>query len=579
MKTFVKKFKIVMITGLIGGYAFLSYSFVDNYFEVSKNLDIFATLFRELNIYYVDETNPGDLMKKGIDDMLSSLDPYTNYIPESEIEDYRYMTTGQYGGVGALIRQQGDYVVISEPYEGFPAQKADLRAGDKILKINDIDAKGKKTDDISKILKGQPSTAIKLIIEREGEKKPLEKVVNREEIKIKSVSYSGMISQNTGYIKLTGFTENAAGEVKEALLELKKNPELKSVVFDLRGNPGGLLKEAIDIVNIFEEKGTEIVSTRGKVKDWDKTHKALNTPVDLNIPMTILVDRGSASASEIVSGALQDLDRGVVIGQRSYGKGLVQQTRPLSYNAQLKVTVAKYYIPSGRCIQALDYSHRNDDGSVDKVPDSLISAFKTKNGRIVYDGGGVTPDVTVEARKYSNILASLVSKNLIFDYATKYRIAHPTIVAAKDFRLSDAEYDEFVAFLNGKEYDYTTKTEKKLEELKADAKADKTLDVINADLEALKAKIAHNKKDDLMKYKPEIKQFLEEEIASRYYFQNGRLEASMKDDDELKEALAVLNDNARYTKILTTVVKAEKPFYDSKREEELNKKRSGEGQN
>ncbi|MCE3280638.1 MAG: peptidase [Bacteroidetes bacterium] len=579
MKTFIKKFKLLFITGLIGGYAVLSYSFVDNYFEVSKNLDIFATLFRELNIYYVDETNPGDLMKKGIDDMLESLDPYTNFIPESEIEDYRYMTTGQYGGVGALIRQQGDYVVISEPYEGFPAQKADLRAGDKILKINDIDAKGKKTDDISKILKGQPSTSIKIVIEREGEKKPLEKVVNREEIKINSVSYSGMVSPTVGYIKLTGFTENAAGEVKEALLKLKKNPELKSIVFDLRGNPGGLLKEAIDIVNIFEEKGTEIVSTKGKVKDWDKMHKALNTPVDLTIPITVLVDRGSASAAEIVSGALQDLDRGVVIGQRSYGKGLVQQTRPLSYNAQLKVTVAKYYIPSGRCIQALDYSHRGEDGSVDKVPDSLISAFKTKNGRIVYDGGGVTPDVVLEPHKYSNILSSLVSKNLIFDFATKYRNLHASIPPAKEFSLTDAEFDEFVVFLTGKEYDYTTKTEKSLEDLKVNAKSEKALDDINADLEALKLKIMHNKKDDLVKYKHEIKQFLEEEIASRYYFQNGRLEASMKDDPELKEAIALLADNDKYAKILTTIGKAEKPFYDAKRQEELNKKGTSEGHN
>lgn len=576
MRKFIKKFRFVFLIAIIGGYAVISYSFVDNYFEVSKNLDIFATLFRELNIYYVDETNPGDLMKKGIDDMLESLDPYTNYIPESEIEDYRYMTTGQYGGVGALIHQQGDYVVISEPYEGFPAQKADLRAGDKILRINDVDAKGKKTDDISKILKGQPSTSIKLIVEREGEKKPLEKIVNREEIKIKSVSYEGMIAPGIGYIKLTGFTENAAQEVKDALVDLKKNPDLKSVVFDLRGNPGGLLKEAIDIVNIFEPRGTEIVSTRGKVKDWDKVHKALNEPVDLNIPMTVLVDRGSASAAEIVSGSLQDLDRGVVIGQRSYGKGLVQQTRPLSYNAQLKVTVAKYYIPSGRCIQALDYSHRNEDGSVDKVPDSLISAFRTKNGRIVYDGGGITPDVPVDAHKYSNILASLVTKNLIFDYATKYRATHDHIVAARDFKLTDAEYDDFVAFLNGKEYDYTTKTEKTLDELKASAKADNTLDGISADIDALKTKITHNKKDDVMKYKPEIKQFLEEEIASRYYFQNGRLEASMKDDDELKEAIAILNDNARYKQILTTIVKATKPFYEDNKQrlDEINKKRT-----
>lgn len=580
MKAVVKKFKLLIIAGLIGGYAIISYSFVDNYFEVSKNLDIFATLFRELNIYYVDETNPGDLMKKGIDDMLESLDPYTNYIPESEIEDYRYMTTGQYGGIGALIRQQGEYVVVSEPYEGFPAQKADLRAGDRILKINDIDTKGKKTEDISKYLKGQASTTLKLLIEREGEKKPIEKVISREEIKIKSVPYSGMLKNGIGYIKLTGFTENAAEEVKTALLDLKKNPELKSVVLDLRGNPGGLLKEAVDIVNIFVEKGTDVVSTRGKVKDWDKIHKALNSPVDLTIPVAVIVDRGSASASEIVSGSLQDLDRGVVVGQRSYGKGLVQQTRPLSYNAQLKVTVAKYYTPSGRCIQALDYSHRNEDGSVAKVPDSLITAFKTKNGRIVYDGGGVAPDITIEAQKYSSILASLVTKNLIFDYATKYRSAHPSIISAKEFKLSDAEYDEFLTYLNGKDYDYTTKTEKTIDELKADAKDDKNFDAISADIEALRAKIIHNKKEDLVKYGPEIRQFLEEEIASRYYFQNGRLEASFKDDKELKESIALLNDENRYKKILTTVVKADKPFNsDKEKQKNLRNYKSGVQEN
>ncbi len=573
-KSFAKKIKILFIATLFGAYAIVSYSFVDSYFEISKNLDIFATLFRELNIYYVDETNPGDLMKKGIDDMLESLDPYTNYIPESEIEDYRYMTTGQYGGIGALVRQDGDYVVISEPYEGFPAQKADLRAGDKILKINDIEVKGKKTDDISKFLKGQASTVIKLLIEREGEKKPIEKTINREEIKIKSVSYSGMLSKNIGYIKLTGFTENAAGEVKDAFTELKKNSEFQSLVFDLRGNPGGLLKEAIDIVNLFTEKGTEIVSTRGKVKDWDKVHKAVNNPLDLTIPITVLIDRGSASASEIVSGSLQDLDRSVVIGQRSYGKGLVQQTRPLSYNAQLKVTVAKYYTPSGRCIQALDYSHRNEDGSVDKVADSLISAFKTKNGRIVYDGGGIAPDVAIDAQKYSNILASLATKNLIFNYATKYRNAHNTILPAKDFKLTDEEYDAFVNYLSDKEYDYTTKTEKSLDELKNQAKEDKTLD-ITADIDALKTKVMHDKKSDLVKYKAEIKQFLEEEIASRYYFQNGRLEASLKDDKEVTEALSILNNTEKYKNILSTITKAEKPLYNPEKTKlkELNKKK------
>ncbi|MBL7884453.1 MAG: PDZ domain-containing protein, partial [Bacteroidia bacterium] len=513
-------------------------------------------------IYYVDETNPGDLMKKGIDKMLESLDPYTNYIPESEIEDYRYMTTGQYGGIGALIRQQGDYVIVSEPYEGFPAQKADIRAGDKILKLNDIDVKGKKTDDVSKLLKGQASTTIKLLIEREGEKKPIEKIVNREEIKIKNVPYHGMLNQEIGYIKLSGFTENAAGEVKSALLDLKKNASLKSIVLDLRGNPGGLLKEAIDIVNIFSEKGTEIVSTKGKVKEWDKIHKALNNPVDLNIPIAVLVDRGSASASEIVSGAIQDLDRGIVVGQRSYGKGLVQQTRPLTYNSQLKVTVAKYYIPSGRCIQALDYSHKNEDGSVDKVPDSLIFAFKTKNGRIVYDGGGVAPDIAIEQKKYSNILGSLVTKNLIFDFATKYRIAHETIASAKEFKLNDNEYNDFISFLKGKEYDYTTRTERKIEEIEKNAKEEKLLDAVSADIEELKKKIAQTKNEDLIKYKVEIKQFLEEEIASRYYYQNGRLEASLKEDDELKEAISILNDAEKYKKTLTTITKAEKPFYN-----------------
>jgi len=562
MKKIAGKFKLLIVALLFGGYAFVSYGFVDNYFEISKNLDIFASLFRELNIYYVDETNPGELMKKGIDNMLASLDPYTNFYPESEIEDYRYMTSGQYDGIGALIHQDDKYVVISEVYEGFPAQKADLRAGDKILKINNIDAMGKKTDDISKFLKGQANTTIKLLIEREGEKKPIEKNINREEIKIKSVSYSGMVASNIGYIKLTGFTKNASGEVKEALQNLKKNPEFKSLVLDLRGNPGGLLDEAVDIVNNFVEKGTEVVSTRGKIKEWDKSYKAANNPTDATIPITVLVDRGSASASEIVSGSLQDLDRGVVIGQRSYGKGLVQNTRPLSYNAQLKLTVAKYYTPSGRCIQALDYSHRNEDGSVDKVPDSLISAFKTKNGRIVYDGGGIAPDIAIEAQKYSTILASLVTKNLVFNFATTYRVNHPNIAPAKEFRLTDAEYEEFVNYVNSKNFDYTTKTEKALDEFKEDAKADKSLDEINADIDALKAKITHNKKSDLNKFKPEIKQFLEEEIASRYYFQNGRLEAGLKDDPELTEAIAVLNDKDRYTKVLTTIVKAEKPLYN-----------------
>jgi carboxyl-terminal processing protease len=564
LKQNLKRLRYILVILGISGYAIVSYSFVDNYFEVSKNLDIFATLFRELNIYYVDEIKPGDLMKKGIDSMLETLDPYTDYIPESEIEDYRYMTTGQYGGVGAIILQHGDNIVVSEPYEGFPAQKADLRAGDILLEINGIATKGKKTDDISKILKGQAGTTVKLLIEREGEKKPIEKIIPREEIKVKSVSYSGMLNESVGYIKLSGFTENAAKEVKDALLELKKDKNLKSLVFDLRGNPGGLLKEAVDIVNIFVEKGQEVVSTKGKVKEWDRSHKALNPAVDLQIPIVVLINRNSASASEIVSGSLQDLDRAVIIGQRSYGKGLVQQTRPLSYNCQLKVTVAKYYIPSGRCIQALDYSHRDDDGKVHKVPDSLITAFKTKNGRTVYDGLGISPDIHIKPEKISPISLSLLNKNFIFDFATKYKSTHETLPAdGLRFKLTDEQYDDFVRFLADKDYDYSTRSEKTLDDLKAIAEKEKSFDGAKSEYESLKAKIKHNKKEDLTKFKPEIKNLLEEEIASRYYFQKGRIMATLKNDLDVTQALDVLNSEIKYKDILSSLAKKDKPKQDN----------------
>jgi carboxyl-terminal processing protease len=562
-KTLIR-LRYVLLIAAMSGYVFVSVSFVDNYFEVSKNLDIFATLFRELNIYYVDEIKPGDLMKKGIDSMLESLDPYTDYIPESEIEDYRYMTTGQYGGVGAIILQHGDNIVVSEPYEGFPAQKADLRAGDIIIEINGILTKGKKTDDISKILKGQPGTTVKLLVERQGEKKPFEKILTREEIKVKSVSYSGMVNESVGYIKLTSFTENAAKEVKDALLELKKEKSLKSVILDLRGNPGGLLKEAVDIVNIFVEKGQEVVSTRGKVKEWDRSHKALNPSVDTEIPLAVLVSRNSASASEIVSGSLQDLDRAVVIGQRSYGKGLVQQTRPLSYNCQLKVTVAKYYIPSGRCIQALDYTHRDDDGKVHKVPDSLITAFKTKNGRIVYDGLGISPDIHVKPEKTSSIALSLLNKNFIFDYASIYKYNHPVLSGdGMKFRLSDSEYDEFVKYLADKDYDYSTRSEKTLDDLKTIAEKEKYFADVKTEYEALKSKIKHNKKEDLSKNKADVKTLLEEEIASRYYFQKGRIMASLKDDPDVLEATNILSSDVKYKEILSSLVKKDKPKQDN----------------
>lgn len=546
----LKKTRTWVIAGAIAVAGIGSYSFTDEYFEISRNMDIFATLFRELNIYYVDETKPGDLMKKGIDSMLESLDPYTNYIPESEIEDYRFMTTGQYGGIGALIGQKGDQVVITDPYEGFPAQKADLRAGDVIIEIDGKAVKGKKYDEISKILKGQPKTPVKLLVKREGEKDPIEKTVMREEIKINSVPYYGMLDDEIGYIRLTGFTDNAGGEVRDALLELKSKNNVKSVVLDLRGNPGGLLNEAVNITNIFVDKGVDVVNTKGKVKEWDKTYKALNNPVDTQIPLAVLVNSGSASASEIVSGSIQDLDRGIIIGQRTFGKGLVQTTRPLSYNSQLKVTTAKYYIPSGRCIQALDYTHRNEDGSVGKIPDSLVSEFKTKSGRLVYDGGGIAPDFATEPEYLSNIAQSLLSKQLIFDYATQYRIRHASIPSAKDFRISDAEYTEFVTWLYDKEYDYTTKSEKTFDELKEIAVKEKYYDGMKEQFESLRKSLMHDKQADLIKNKDEIKQLLQDEIASRYYYQKGRIEASFPYDPEITKAIEALKNKEVFTAIM-----------------------------
>jgi len=553
MKTFFKKangyhYLIILIIA-VSVFSFKTFSNGNNYFEIAKNLDIFASVYREVNTYYVDDVDAGKLMKKGIDEMLNSLDPYTNYISESEAEDFRFQMTGQYGGIGAQIGTRGEFIIVSDPYEGYPAQKEDIRAGDIILEIEGKSAKGKNTSEMSKLLKGQPGTKLKLLIKREGEGE-LQKVLTRQEIHINNVPYFGMADEHTGYIKLASFTNDAGKEVKDALVELKKNPAMNSLILDVRGNPGGLLHEAVNIVNVFVPQNQEVVSTKGKVKEWDKSYKTLNPPVDVDIQLAVLTNRSSASASEIVSGSIQDLDRGVVVGLKTFGKGLVQSTRPLSYNSQIKVTTAKYYTPSGRCIQALDYSHRNDDGSVGSVPDSLKKEFKTKNGRKVFDGGGVDPEIVVSHKVFSKIAESLLYKQLIFDYATYYRNKHEKIAPAKDFHLDDADFEDFKKYIAGKDFDYMTASEKALEDFKKKAEDEKYFGAIKEHYETLKHNLQHDKQADLQKNKEEITQLLDEEISRRYYFQKARYEASFKNDEDVQEALKILKDKAKYQSLL-----------------------------
>ena len=545
-----KIFKKIAFWSIIAIASFSSFAFVSGYFEVSKNLDIFTTLFREVNIYYVDETKPGEMIEKAIDSMLKDLDPYTTYIPESDIEDFRFQTTGQYGGIGAMIRKKGDYVVIAEPYKGFPADNAGLKAGDKLLEIDGKSVKGKSTQDVSSVLKGQPGVEVELLIERPGTENPLKKVFTREEVKVKSIPYMGMVADGIAYLRLRSFTRNCANEVKDAITKLKDENEVTGLILDLRGNPGGLLNESVDICNLFIEKGQEVVSTKGKIKEWEKSYKTHKAPLDLEIPLVVLINQSSASASEIVSGTIQDLDRGVVIGKKSFGKGLVQQTRKLSYNSQLKVTVAKYYTPSGRCIQALDYGNRNDDGSVGKVADSLKTAFQTRNGRTVYDGGGVDPDITIDQDMYAEIVGSILSKQLIFDYVTQFVLSNDSIAKPGVFKITNELYEEFVAFVSDKDYEYETHTEKDLAKLIEQADEDNYAD-FKDDLEVLKEKLISYKQDDIHKYQSQISELILSELMSRYYYQEGRVKAALEDDIVLDEAIEVLNNSKKYEDILS----------------------------
>jgi len=553
-----KKAAIVVVGICAFAISFYSFKQDDKNFQIAKNLDIYYTLFRELNLFYVDDVDPTKLVKTSIDKMLESLDPYTNFIPEDDIEDFRFMTTGEYAGIGALISKQKGKILIAEPYEGFPAQKSGLKAGDVLLEVAGKSTEKLSTEDVSALLKGPANKAVVVKVQRYGQKKPMDVEIMREKIQIDPVPYYGMLDNETGYIRLSNFTENCTERVKMALIELKEKHGAKTLVLDLRSNPGGLLIEAVRIANLFVPKGQEIVSTRGKVKQWDKVYTATESPIDTIMPIAVLVNRGSASASEIVAGAIQDLDRGMIIGTRTFGKGLVQTTRDLSYNAKLKITTAKYYIPSGRCIQALDYTHRNEDGSVGIVPDSLISKFKTKKGRVVFDGGGVAPDLTVEDETLSNLASNLVTGSLIFDFATYYNSKTEKIASPEEFVITPEIYTDFIQFVKGQDFKYESKTESELDNLLEVAKREKYYDISKDEFENLKLKLGHNLDQDLEHFKKEISELLADEIVSRYYYQKGAIKAALRDDSDVSKALDILHKPDGYAAIFDSgrIIKA-----------------------
>lgn len=544
-----RRYKWLLVLCLLVVSAFAFRAPAEKYFEVAKSLDIFATLFKEVNAYYVDEVEPQKLIRKGIDGMLESLDPYTDYIPEDEMESFRITTTGQYGGVGAMIGIVNKKTVITHPYKNFPAQKSGVRVGDEIIAVDGRNVQGKTTSEISAMLKGQPKTEVEVRVRRYGRKDDFVFKIRREKINVSNVTYFGLVENNIAYIKLDDFTPGASREVADALLELKVRGA-KSMILDLRENPGGLLHEAVNIVSLFIPKGSEVVSTKGKVAEWNKVYKTLNLPIDTEIPIVVLTSEGSASASEIVAGALQDYDRAVLIGQKTFGKGLVQTTRPLSYNSQLKVTTAKYYIPSGRCIQQLDYTHRREDGTVEKFADSLKTEFRTKHGRKVFDGGGLDPDILVEDAYLGTVTIALLNSGLIFDYASKFCSESPTIPDLKSFRLSDADYEKFVTWLGENKFTYTTPLEKNTEDMIEAAKKDNYYAALKDELVSLRNKIVTNKADDLFRFRDQIAAYLEEQIAFHYALSQGQAEVSLNRNREIIEAKKILGASENYKKLL-----------------------------
>lgn len=521
-------------------------------FEVVKNLTIFNSIVKQLNMFYVDTINYDKTIGDGIEYMLYGLDPYTTYFSNDNNDELQQMLNNSYGGIGSVItwNQKLKRSVIAEPYEGMPAYKAGLKAGDILMKIDGKDLMGKNNEEVSKMLRGNEGTEFKLTVDRPGKKKPITFDIVRRSVQLPYIPYYGEIKPNIGYINLTTFSGKPSEEFKRAFLDLKQKG-ITSLVIDLRNNGGGLLDEAVNIANFFLPKGKVLVTTKGRIEAYDSEYKTEHEPLDLQIPLVVLVNEGTASSSEILAGSLQDLDRAVIIGTRTFGKGLVQTTRQLPYNGVLKLTTAKYYIPSGRCVQAINYKNRKRDGSVERTPDSLTNVFHTAIGREVRDGGGIKPDIEIKSEKLPNILFYLIKDQCIFNFATEYCLKHPHIADAKEFKLTDKDYNDFIASVQKADFKYDQETEKMLKTLKEMAKFEGYYDGANKEFEELEKKLKHNLVHDLNYFKKPIKRELSMEIIKRYYYQKGGIIESLKDDDYIKEAEKVLNDTKEYKKILT----------------------------
>ncbi len=546
IKPIKKKYLWLLIPALLLASAFKA---TEDYFEISKNLDIFSSVYKEVHVSYVDETKPGELIRSAIDAMLKSLDPYTNFYSEAQAEDYFMQVTGSYGGLGASVRNRNDKIMIDEVFGGFAADKAGLRPGDFVLEVDGNSVGGKLASEVIKMMKGQADTEVKLKIDRPGFG-VMEKTIVREKIKLKNVPYFGMVDDEVGYIQLTGFTQDAGKEVRQALESLKSENELRGVILDLRGNGGGLLHEAVNIVNVFVKKGQLVVTTRGKRKEEEKEYHTLNAPVDLDVPIAVLIDGRSASASEIVSGSIQDLDRGVVLGRKSFGKGLVQQSRTLTYGTQMKITVAKYYIPSGRCIQKLDYGNK-ENGRALAVPDSIKKTFYSLfSKRPFLDGDGISPDINIKQDERSKIAQALIDNYVIFDYATDFRNEHDSIPLPTRFELKEQDFISFREFLKKKDLTYTTETEKALKKMHEKAMEEAYHEGLAGQLKDLEMALQENKDADVDRHKQEILELLETEIARRYYHQKAEVETTFENDPDILKAIDLLKDKNTYRSVL-----------------------------